>query len=161
MLNHITIMGRFTRDPELRRTGSGIAVTNFTLAVDRDYNPKDGAEKEVDFIDCIAWRQSGEFVAKYFSKGKMAVVDGKLRIRNWTDKDGNKRRSAEVEADSVYFCDSKKADQGNSPAYSQSGSQDYASGFPETMALAAKYMAQGAQQNDFAMLEGDDAQLPF
>lgn len=161
MLNHITIMGRLTRDPELRRTGSGIAVTNFTLAVDRDYNPKDGGEKEVDFIDCISWRQSAEFVAKYFSKGKMAVVDGKLRIRNWTDKEGNKRRSAEVEADSVYFCDSKRQDQGNTTYQPDYGPQSYAGGFPETMALAAKYTAQGAHENDFAMLEGEDGQLPF
>ena len=161
MLNHITIMGRLTRDPELRRTGSGIAVTNFTLAVDRDYNPKDGEQKEVDYIDCIAWRASAEFVAKYFSKGRMAVVAGKLRIRNWTDKDGNKRRSAEVETDSVYFGDSKKSDQGNSTYQSDYGPQASRSAYAETEALIAKYAAQGAQQNDFAMLEGEDGQLPF
>ena len=88
MLNHITIMGRLTRDPELRRTGSGIAVTSFTLAVDRDYKSNSG-EKETDFIDCVAWRQTGEFVSKYFSKGRMAVASGKLQIREWTDKSGN------------------------------------------------------------------------
>lgn len=110
MLNHITIMGRMTKDPELRRTGSGVAVTSFTLAVDRDYNPKDGAEKETDFIDCNAWRGCGEFVSKYFSKGSMAIVSGRLQIRGWTDKEGNKRRTAEVVADSVYFGDSKKED---------------------------------------------------
>ena len=112
-LNHIVIMGRLTRDPELRRTGSGVAVTSFTLAVDRDYNPKDGGEKEVDFIDCNAWRNTGEFVAKHFTKGRMAVVSGRLQIRTWTDKDGNKRRNAEVVADSVYFGESKK-DSGSS-----------------------------------------------
>ena len=157
MLNHVCIMGRLTRDPELRRTGSGIAVTNFTLAVDRDYNPKDGAEKETDFIDCIAWRASAEFVSKYFSKGQMAVVSGKLRIRNWTDKDGNKRRNAEVEADSVYFGDSKKSSEGNGQFGPQASQNPYA----ETEAMIAKYMSQGAQQSEFAMLEDDDANLPF
>ena len=116
MLNHITIMGRLTRDPELRRTGSGIAVASFTLAVDRDYKP-DGGERECDFIDCVAWRQTGEFVSKYFSKGRIAVVDGRLQIRSWTDKDGNKRRSAEVVADSVYFGDSKKEQTTGGTAY--------------------------------------------
>ena len=162
MLNHITIMGRMTRDPELRRTGSGIAVANFTLAVDRDYNPKDGAEKEVDFIDCIAWRGGAEFVSKYFSKGQMAVVSGKLRIRNWTDKDGNKRRSAEVEADSVYFGDSKKQDQGNTiPFQSNYGPQASQNPYAETEAMIAKYTSQGAQHSEFAMLEDDDANIPF
>ena len=109
MLNHITIMGRLTRDPELRRTGSGVAVASFTVAVDRDYNPKDGTEKETDFIDVVAWRGTGEFVSKYFTKGSTAVVSGRLQIRNYTDKDGNKRRASEVVADSVYFGDSKKS----------------------------------------------------
>ena len=110
MLNECTIMGRLTRDPELRRTGSGVAVASFTLAVDRDYSGKDGGEKETDFIDCVAWRQTGEFVSKYFKKGSMAVVSGRIQIRSWTDKDGNKRRSAEVVADNVYFGDSKRED---------------------------------------------------
>ena len=160
MLNHITIMGRMTRDPELRRTGSGVPVANFTLAVDRDYNPKDGGEKETDFIDCIAWRGTGEFVSKYFSKGSMAVVSGRLRIRNWTDKDGNKRRSAEVEADSVYFGDSKKSSEGNSTYQAPNASQRDDGGYPETMALIEKYQQQG-MQSDFVMLEGTDTQLPF
>lgn len=108
MLNHITIMGRLTRDPELRRTGSGIAVASFTVAVDRDYSGRDSGEKEMDFIDCIAWRQTGEFVSKYFTKGRMIVVSGRLQVRNWKDKDGNNRRSTEVIADSCYFGDSKK-----------------------------------------------------
>lgn len=161
MLNHITIMGRLTRDPELRRTGSGVAVTSFTIAVDRDYNPKDGAEKETDFIDCNAWRGAAEFIAKYFTKGSMAIVSGRLQIRNWTDKDGNKRRNAEVVADSVYFGDSKRSEQGNSTYQTANGSQDYAGGYPETMKIVDQYLAQKTEQSDFAMLEGDDAQLPF
>ena len=104
MLNHIVIMGRLTKDPELRRTENGTAVTSFTLAVDRDFGKE---EKETDFIDCVAWRQTGEFVSKYFAKGRMAAVSGRLQIRSWTDKDGNKRRQAEIVADNVYFGDSK------------------------------------------------------
>ena len=107
-LNHIVIMGRLTRDPELRRTQSGTAVASFTLAVDRDFKSKDSGEKVTDFIDCVAWRSTGEFVDKYFSKGRQAVVEGRLQLRDWTDKDGNKRRSAEVVAESVYFADSKR-----------------------------------------------------
>ncbi len=131
MLNHITIMGRLTRDPELRRTESGIAVAGFTLAVDRDYAPKDGAERECDFIPCVAWRQTAEFVAKYFAKGRMAVVSGRLQVRSWTDMDGAKRRTAEVVTSSVYFGDSKRTDNGLPPG------------------------------EDFAQLEGDDKNLPF
>ena len=114
MLNHINIMGRLTRDPELRRTGSGTAVASFTLAVDRDFSGKDGGEKETDFIDCTAWRNTAEFVSKYFTKGRMAVVSGRLQIRNWTDKEGNKRRSAEVVAENVYFGDSKREESSGS-----------------------------------------------
>lgn len=160
MLNHITIMGRLTRDPELRRTGSGVAVASFTLAVDRDYNPKDGAEKEVDFIDCNAWRGTAEFVSKYFQKGSMAIVSGRLQIRTWTDKDGNKRRNAEVVADSVHFGDSKKSTEGNSTYQAPTPSQSYGGGFTETEALINKYQQQG-MQSDFAMLEDDDPKLPF
>ena len=116
MLNHIVLMGRLTRDPELRRTGSGVAVASFTLAVDRDYAAQ-GAEKETDFVDIVAWRSTAEFVSKYFTKGRMAVVSGRLQIRNWQDKEGNKRRSAEVIADNVYFGDSKPKDGGDVPAY--------------------------------------------
>lgn len=161
MLNHITIMGRMTRDPELRRTATGVAVANFCLAVDRDYNPKDGGEKETDFIDCVAWRGTGEFVSKYFSKGQMAIVSGRLQIRNWTDKDGNKRRSAEVEADAVYFGDSKKSSEGNSTYPAPNASQGYGGGFSETEALINKYQQQGGMQSDFVMLEDNDTQLPF
>ena len=135
MLNHITIMGRMTKDPELRRTGSGVAATSFTLAVDRDIANKESGERETDFIDCVAWRGTGEFVAKYFNKGSMAVVSGRLQVRNWTDKEGNKRRSAEVVADSVYFGDSKKID-GN-----------------------AQQTPKPA--NDFQQIQVPDEQLPF
>lgn len=137
MLNHITIMGRLTRDPELRRTGSGVAVTSFTLAVDRDFASKEGGEKETDFIDCVAWRNTGEFVSKYFTKGSMAVVSGRLQIRSWTDKDGNKRRTAEVVADNVYFGDSKK-------------SESSAGSYPTS-----------APAQDFAPIDDEDAKLPF
>lgn len=107
MLNKIFLMGRLTRDPELRRTGNGTAVTSLTLAVDRDYKSQNG-EKETDFIDVVAWRSSSEFVSRYFAKGRMAVVEGRLQIRDWTDKDGGKRRSAQVVADNIYFGDSKR-----------------------------------------------------
>ena len=109
MLNEIILMGRLTRDPELRHTQSGTKVAYFALAVDRDYKDASG-EKETDFIDIVAWRGTAEFVSKYFTKGRMAVVKGRLQIRDWTDKDGGKRRSAEVVAESVYFADSRKAD---------------------------------------------------
>lgn len=122
MLNQITIMGRLTRDPELRRTQSGIAVASFTLAVDRDYQAE-GAERETDFLDCVAWRGTAEFVARYFKKGRMAVVTGRLQIRPWTDKDGSKHKSAEIVAGSVYFGDSKKADTAP-PAAPQQGFQE-------------------------------------
>ena len=150
MLNHITIMGRFVRDPELRRTGSGIAVASFTLAVDRDFKSSNGGDKEVDFIDCVAWRQAGEFVSKYFTRGRMAVVSGRLQIRSWTDKDGNKRRTAEVVADNVYFADSKSEN-------TSSGTQQAA---PASYGTPA-YSVPNYPASDFAMLEDDDAQLPF
>ena len=108
MLNKIVIMGRLTRDPELRRTQSGLAVTSFSIACERDYKSQSG-EKETDFVDIVAWRTTAEFVTKYFTKGRMAVVLGRLQIRDWTDRDGGKRRSAEIVADSVYFGDSKPA----------------------------------------------------
>ena len=168
MLNHIVIMGRLARDPELRRTGSGIAVTSVRLAVDRDFAPKDGGERETDWIDCVAWRQTGEFVSKYFTKGRMAVVSGRLQIRNWTDKDGNKRSIAEVVADNVYFGDSKRDDHAGSayggysaPAQNYGGSN----GGYSAPAPAGSYGSYGAPASapasDFAMLEEDDAQLPF
>ena len=166
MLNHITIMGRLTRDPELRRTGSGIAVASFTVAVDRDFGGQDG-QKETDFIDCVAWRNTGEFVAKYFTKGRMIVVDGRLQIRSWTDKEGNKRRTAEIVADHCYFGDSNP--QGNQSGYSApapgygapagygTGGQygGYGGGYAAT-AGGDQYSA-----NNFDMLEGEDGNLPF
>ncbi len=149
MLNHITIMGRLVRDPELRRTGSGVAVASFTLAVDRDFAPKDGGNRETDFIDCVAWRQTGEFVSKYFAKGRMAVVSGRLQIRSWDDKDGNKRRTAEIVADNVYFGDSKRDGDSNSSYGAATGSFG---GYTAPSTSSA---------SDFAMLDDDDAQLPF
>ena len=160
MLNHITIMGRLTRDPELRRTGSGIAVASFTLAVDRDFSPKDGGERETDFIDCVAWRQTGEFVSKYFTKGRMAVVSGRLQIRGWTDKDGNKRRTAEVVADNVYFGDSRRdSDGGSNAAYT--GNSFGGNAYGSAPAYGGYSAPASAPASDFAMLDDDDAQLPF
>ena len=175
MLNHIVIMGRLVRDPELRRTGSGIAVASFSLAVDRDFGGRDGGEKETDFIDCVAWRQTGEFVSKYFTKGRMIVVSGRLQVRSWTDKDGNKRRTAEVVADNVYFGDSKRDSDNGGNAYGGNtyggnayggnnyggnpyGGNTYAAPAPSFGGYAAPA---AAPASDFAMLEDDDAQLPF
>lgn len=112
MLNHIVLMGRLTHDPELRHTAPGTAVASFSLAVERDFQSKDTQERAVDFVDVVAWRNAAEFVSRYFTKGRMAVVSGRLQIRNWTDKDGTKRRTAEVVADNVYFGDSKRDDSG-------------------------------------------------
>lgn len=124
MLNRIIVMGRMTRDPELRRTNSGTAVASFTVAVDRDFKSLSG-EKETDFIDVVAWRNTAEFVSKYFSKGRMAVVEGHLQIRDWTDKEGNKRRTAEIVADSIYFGDSKR-DGGDNSGYASDTSGGFA-----------------------------------
>ena len=135
MLNTITIMGRLTRDPEIRHTDSGVSVASFALAVDRDFGNRETGEKETDFIDVVAWRNTAEFVSKYFSKGRMAVVSGRLQIRSWTDKDGNKRRSAEVVADNVYFGDSKR-DSSSAPAPAPA-------------------------QDDYAMLTDEDSNSPF
>lgn len=108
MLNTITIMGRFTKDPELRRTQSGTGVASFTIACERDFADKHSGVKETDFIECVAWHKTADFVEKYFSKGKMAVVNGRLQIRTWQDKDGNNRKTAEINVDNIYFADSKK-----------------------------------------------------
>lgn len=182
MLNHITIMGRLTRDPECRRTGSGTPVTSFTIACDRDFSGKDGGQKETDFIDCVAWRNTAEFIHSYFSKGRMAVVSGRLQIRTWKDKDGNNRKTAEVVVENCYFGDSKpEGSQGNQGGYSApaGGSYDnYATGgsYPTpsgtdrnagygnnygTGGQYGGYSAPAAPRSDFAMLEDDDAQLPF
>lgn len=159
MLNHIDLMGRLTRDPELRRTGSGTAVANFALAVDRDFKSQSG-EKETDFIDCVAWRSTAEFVSKYFKKGSMAVVSGRLTIRVWDDKDGNKRRTAEIVADNIYFGSSKREAESGTTAGEYTGGV-YTQGeisFPETEAMLARY---GAGGGDFAVLDGKDDNLPF
>ena len=166
MLNHITIMGRFTRDPELRRTGSGVAVASFTLAVDRDFTGGDGKEKEVDFIDCVAWRNTAEHVAKHFTKGRMAVAAGRLQIRSWTDKEGNKRRTAEVVADTFYFADSNpnkgnNANQGHQQPAGGYPDNAYGGGYGSYSAPAMNNGYGGMPASDYAMLEDDDGNLPF
>lgn len=152
MLNHIIIMGRLTRDPELRNTSSGTPVVSFTVAVDRDFSGKDGGEKQTDFIDCTAWRGTAEFISKYFAKGSMIVVAGRLEIRNWIDKEGNKRRNAEVVADSVYFGESRK---------SQETTYTPATQFPAQAATAAPASYGVPADADFVVIDGDDGQLPF
>ena len=148
MLNHIVLMGRLTRDPELRRTGSGIAVANFTIAVDRDFSGRDSGEKETDFIECVAWRQAGEFVSKYFTKGRMIVVSGRLQVRKWKNKEGENRYSTEVVADNCYFGDSKRE---------ESNGNSYGGGY----AAPALPEYASTPTSDFAMLDDEDAQLPF
>ncbi len=150
MLNKIFIMGRLTRDPELRRTQSGTPVTSFSLAVDRDFKSQSG-ERETDFIDVVAWRSTAEFVSKYFTKGRMAVVEGRLQIRPWTDKDGNNRRSAEVVADNVYFGDSRRDGDG-------SGSSGDRGGYS---APAGGYAAPVGGGSGFAEINEEDGDLPF
>ena len=152
MLNHIVIMGRLTRDPELRYTSSNTPVASFSIAVDRDFGRGENGEKQTDFIDVVAWRQTGEFVSKYFQKGSMAVVSGRLQIRDWTDRDGNKRRSAEVVADNVYFGDSKRRDDGDAPRSQGS----YRSGAPARPAAEPQ-----PQASPFTELDTDDGELPF
>ncbi len=154
MLNKIFIMGRLTRDPELRHTQTGTAVASFTLAVDRDFKDKQTGERATDFIDVVAWRSTGEFVSRYFSKGRMAVVEGRLQIRDWTDKEGNKRRSAEVVANSVYFGDSKR--EGGS-----GGQESYSGGYGGYSAPAGGYPAQPDPDSEFTELTTDDGNLPF
>ena len=131
MLNRIIIMGRLGKDPELRHTHTGTPVASFSLAVDRDFKDKGTGERVTDWIDVVAWRQTGEFVSRYFTKGRVAVVEGRLQIRDWTDREGNKRRSAEVVADNVYFGDSKKDGDGGyqQGGYPQGGSYQQ-SGYP-------------------------------
>ncbi len=146
MLNRIIIMGRLTRDPELRHTQTGIAVASFSLAVERDFKSKDSGERNADFIDVVAWRQTAEFVSRYFTKGRMAVVEGRLQIRDWTDRDGGKRRSAEVIADNIYFGDSRKDGDSASAASTSSFGGSYAPPPPH---------------DQFSELDGDDGDLPF
>ncbi len=153
MLNHITIMGRLTRDPELRYTQSQTPVASFTLAVERDFGSRDGGEKQTDFIDCVAWRQTAEFVSKYFTKGSMAVVSGRLQIRDWTDRDGGKRRSAEVVVDNMYFGESRRRDGDSGDSRSSSYSSYGNSG------SAGKSSAPAASA--FSELDDGDGELPF
>ena len=153
MLNHITIMGRLTRDPELRHTGIGTPVCSFTLAVDRDFADKNSGEKQTDFIDCVAWRNTGEFVSKYFSKGSMAVVAGRIQVRDYTDRDGNKRRATEVVAEHVYFGESKKSDSGRAEQPRQQSS--YNSNSYQSSTPSYGY------GGGFAELENDDYDLPW
>ena len=164
MLNKIFIMGRLTRDPELRHTQTGTAVASFSLAVDRDFKDRSTGERGTDFINVVAWRQTGEFVSRYFTKGRMAVVEGRLQMRDWTDKDGNKRTAAEVVADNVYFGDSKRDGEGGGTY-----STGYAGGYsPAPMGGNSGYAAPapsgyGAPTgvNQFAELSDDDGELPF
>lgn len=159
MLNRTCLMGRLTRDPELRNTQTGIPVCSFSIACDRNFKNANG-ERETDFFDCVAWRQTAEFVSRHFTKGRMAVVEGRLQIRDWTDKDGNKRRSAEVVADQVYFGDSKRDGDGGgfSSGYSQGGS---AAGGWSAPASNSGYGAPPADGDQFADLSDDDGRLPF
>ena len=167
MLNHIVIMGRLTRDPVLRYTQSQTPVASFSLAVDRDYTSRDGGERQTDFIDVVAWRSTGEFVSKYFTKGKMAVVSGRLQIRDWTDRDGNKRRSAEVVADNVYFGESKSArgdGAGAQRPYSDSGSYSGPSAPPSAQGYDDDYRSfdgAGSGSSVFSELSDTDGDLPF
>lgn len=152
-MNQIVLMGRLTRDPELRHTQSNIAVASFTLAVDRGYS-KDKSERQTDFIDIVAWRGTAEFVSKYFTKGQMAAVTGRLQIRDWQDKEGNKRRSAEVVAENVYFTGSKKESGGNTGGYAPYSDADAP---PST----GEFSSQPLGGSDFAELGDDDDELPF
>ncbi len=160
MLNKIFLMGRLTRDPELRRTQTGTPVASFSLAVDRDFKDKSTGERTTDFIDVVAWRQTAEFVSRYFTKGRMAVVEGRLQIRDWTDKDGGKRRTAEVIADNIYFGDSKRDGDGGSysTGFHQGG---YAAGGYSAPAAPSGYGAPPADGDQFAELSDDDGELPF
>ena len=155
MLNHIVLMGRLTRDPELRYTGSNIPVASFTVAVDRDFGK--GEERATDFINVVAWRQTGEFVSKYFTKGSMIVVSGRLQMRDWTDRDGNKRTSAEVVADNVYFGESKKSRDDGEGSYGNYGRQDSY----RTPARSSFEQAQSTASAFQAIDDADDGELPF
>ena len=161
MLNKIFIMGRLTRDPELRRTQTGTPVASFSLAVERDYKDKSTGERTTDFIDVVAWRATAEFVSRYFTKGRMAVVEGRLQMRDWTDKEGNKRTSAEVVADNVYFGDSRRDGDGSgySPSYG-GGQSSYSAPAPRSDPFGG-YGAPPADGDQFAELSTDDGNLPF
>ena len=170
MLNHIVIMGRLARDPELRHTQSGTPVATFRLAVDRDFKDKNTGERQTDWIDVVAWRGTGEFVSRYFSRGRMAVVEGRLQMREWTDKEGNRRTTAEVVADSVYFGDSKRDGDGqgsysgnNSYGGGSYGGQGGSYGRPAPSGPPAPSADYGIPSvgDQFAELAEDDGDLPF
>ena len=150
MLNKIVIMGRLVRDPDLRRTQAGTAVAAFTLAVERDFKDTATGERTADFIDCVAWRQTGEFVSRYFSKGRMAVAEGRLQLRDWVDRDGNKRRSAEVVVEQMYFGDSRSE-----------GGQKSGQPVPKEAGYQAAYSSTGREADEFRELQDDDGELPF
>ncbi len=161
MLNHIVIMGRLTRDPELRYTQSQTPVASFTVAVDRDFSGRDGGERQTDFIDCVAWRSSAEFVSKYFHKGSMAVVSGRLQLRDWTDRDGNKRRSAEVVADNIYFGESRRSEnegRSDNRSYNSYDSNRYDSGRSNSYDSGR---STSPAPSAFAELDDDDGEIPF
>ncbi len=158
MLNHIVLMGRLTRDPELRKTQSGVSVASFSLAVDRDFQNRDSGEKQTDFIDIVAWRNTAEFVSKYFTKGKMAVVSGRLQIRDWTDREGGKRRSAEVVADNVYFGESKR--DGAAPGGNSYGGSSYGGNGSYGGGQSYGNYDGPAISADFSEAD-DDGELPF
>lgn len=163
MLNRIVIMGRLTRDPELRRTQTGTAVTSFSVAVDRDFRNRESGEKGTDFIDVVAWRQTAEFFCQYFAKGRMVVVEGRLQIREWKDKEGNNRRSAEIVADNIYFGDSKRSENNSNegdypPAYGMpAGSFNYNNSTPSN---SGGYSVPMQNNSGFQEIE-DDGDLPF
>ena len=160
MLNKIFLQGRLVADPEMRHTPSGVAVATLRLAVDRDFKDRETGEKKADFVNVVAWRATAEFVSRYFTKGRMAIVEGRLQMRDWTDKDGNKRTTAEVVADNVYFGDSKRDGEGGgySAGYSQGG---YAAGGYSAPAAPSGYGAPPADGDQFAELSDDDGELPF
>ena len=159
MLNHTVIMGRLTRDPELRRTNSGVSVASFALAVERDFKGKNG-EKETDFIDCTAWREKAEFASKYFSKGSMAVVSGRLQMKSWTDKDGDKRTGAEVVVENIYFGESKQRS-GGPPAAESAPNHADQNGTSTPNHVAQSSYAAPAPYSDFPEIDGNDDVLPF
>lgn len=161
MLNKVFIMGRLTRDPELRRTQTGTPVVSFGLAVDRDFKDKSTGERSTDFIDVVAWRQTAEFVSRYFTKGRMAIVEGRLQMRDWTDKDGNKRRSAEVMAENVYFGDSRRDGDGGSYSTGYGNPGGYADGGHGNLSDYAPSGYSAAPMSDQYAELSDDGDPPF
>ena len=170
MLNKIFLQGRLVADPELRHTQSGIAVASFRIAVDRDFKDRETGEKKADFISIVAWRQTAEFVSRFFSKGRLAIVEGRLQVREYTDRDGNRRYATEVVADNIYFGDSKRD---NNDGYAPRGSYDappaggYGQGGYQNAQPAGNYAppaggySTAPAVDQFADLTDDDGELPF